>query len=319
MNKVKKEIAGRLGRMDRGKLGAKTLSGLSRVFLYVFLSGISYIFLFPFLYMLVTSFKDAVDLFDFSVTWLPRRLEWRNYAIAYELMEYPRYFLNSLLLTGVCTAGQLFSCSFVAYGFARYRFAGRQFWFLVLLLSIVIPPQTIIVPSYIIFSNLGWLKSYLPMMVPSFLGLGLKGGLFIYIYRQFYMGLPRDLENAAKIDGCSYLGTYWRIVLPVSRSSMLVVGILSMVWHWNDYYEPSIYAPARELALLPRKTYQMIEYVSDPPLDQLAQFITSGEGNPLNTAVLMAGMMMCLLPILLLFLLLQRGFMEGIERTGLVE
>lgn len=319
MEKINIRRFGRLPQQTRERIAGKTISGISRTALYLFLIGIAYIFLFPFLYMLVTSFKDATDLFDFSVTWLPRKLEWRNYAIAWELMEYPRYLLNSVLLTALGTVGQLFSCAFVAYGFARYTFKGRRFWFVVLLLSIVVPTQTIIVPSYIIFSNLGWLKSYLPMIVPSFLGLGLHGGLFIYIYRQFFMGLPRELENAAKIDGCSYMGTYWRIVLPISRSSMLVVGILAMVWRWNDYYEPSIYATARELALLPQKTYQMIEYVSNPPLEQLSQYITSAEGNPLNTAVLMAGMMMCLLPILVLFLFLQRGFMEGIERTGLVE
>lgn len=304
---------------SRDIVGNKISSFISKLGLYLFLIGISYIFLFPFLYMAVTSFKDSVDLFDFAVTWIPRKLEWRNYAIAFNLIEYPKFLINSVIYTLVGTVAQMFACAYVAYGFARYNFIGKKFWFFILLLSIIIPTQTIVVPSYIIFSNLGWLNSYLPMLVLCFFGLGLKGGLFIYLYRQFYIGLPKELENAAKIDGCSYFGTFWRIVFPMSRSSILVVGILSMVWHWNDYYEPSVYATSEELSLLPRKTYQIIEYISDPPLEMLSSFIGTDQGNPINTAVLMAGMMLCLVPILLVYLGLQRGFIEGIERTGLVE
>lgn len=301
------------------KLGLKHWSNrMFRLLTYVFLIGIAYIFLFPFLYMLVTSVKSYQDLYDFTVTWVPHGIEWQNYAIALKLLDIRQYFTNSVVLTTLCTLGHLLSGSLIAYGFARYRFPGRQVLFAILVLVIIVPPQTVIVPSYMVFSNLGWLRSYLPMIVPSFFGLGLKGGLFIYIFRQFFLNLPKDIENAAKIDGCSYLGTYFRIVIPMSKSSFLVVGILSAVWHWNDYYEPSIYAPGLESMLLPQKTYMMIDFVANPPLDMLANFV-NGEGNPVNTATLMAGMMICLLPLILVFSLLQKQFMEGIERTGLVE
>ncbi len=293
-------------------------SGLFRLLTYIFLIGISYIFLFPFLYMLVTSVKSYRDLYDFTVTWVPRGIEWQNYAIAFKLLDFRQYFTNSMVLTSLCTLGHLLSGSLIAYGFARYTFPGRRVLFAILVLVIIVPPQTIIVPSYMVFSNFNWLRSYLPLIVPTYFGLGLKGGLFIFIFRQFFLNLPKDIENAAKIDGCSFLGTYFRIVLPMSKSSLLVVGILSAVWHWNDYYEPSIYAPGLESMLLPQKTYMLIDFVSNPPLDILATYITS-EGNPINTATLMAGMMICLLPLILLFALLQRQFMEGIERTGLVE
>ena len=146
----------------------------------------------------------------------------------------------------------------------------------------------------------------------------LKGGLFIYIFRQFYLNLPKDIENAAKIDGCNYLQTYLKIVLPMGKSSLLVALILSAVWHWNDYYEPSIYATGSSMILLPQKTYMLTELVSNPPFELISQFVT-GEGNPINTATLMAGTVMCLAPLILLFSVLQTRFMEGIERTGLVE
>ena len=168
------------------------------------------------------------------------------------------------------------------------------------------------------FSNINWERSYLPLIVPCFFGAGLKGGLFIYIFRQFYLNLPKDIENAAKIDGCNYLQTYLKIVLPMGKSSLLVALILSAVWHWNDYYEPSIYATGSSMILLPQKTYMLTELVSNPPFELISQFVT-GEGNPINTATLMAGTVMCLAPLILLFSVLQTRFMEGIERTGLVE
>ena len=289
-----------------------------RLLIYAFLTGISYLLLFPFLYMVVTSVKNYSDLYDFTVKWVPHEFHWQNYAIAYNLLNYWNHFGNSLMLTTVCTLGHLLSASFIAYGFARYSFPGKKILFFILLLLIIIPPQVIIVPSYMLFSNINWERSYLPLIVPCFFGAGLKGGLFIYIFRQFYLNLPKDIENAAKIDGCNYLQTYLKIVLPMGKSSLLVALILSAVWHCNDYYEPSIYATGSSMILLPQKTYMLTELVSNPPFELISQFVT-GEGNPINTATLMAGTVMCLAPLILLFSVLQTRFMEGIERTGLVE
>ena len=300
----------------KGSFGQKIKKIVPTVFVYAFLIGITYVFLFPFIYMLVTSFKSYFDIYDSTVVWVPRSIEWKNYLVAFKLLNFGKHFSNSAILTALCTLGHMLSCSFIAYGFARYKFIGKGFWFFILLLAIVIPPQTIIVPSYILYSNLGWLRSYLPLIVPCFFGLGLNGALFIYIFRQFFMGLPKDIENAAKIDGCNYLQTYFRIVIPMAKSSFLVVFILSLVWHWNDYYEPRIYATGEELMLLPQKTYQLIEYVNDPPLEMLTGLI-SGEGNPINSATLMAGMVICIFPVLIIFTFVQTQFMEGIERTGI--
>lgn len=291
---------------------------IGKIFIYAFLIGISYIFMFPFLYMAITSVKNYSDLYDFTVMWVPRELHWENYAIAFKLLEFWKHFGNSILVTLLATLGHMLSCSFVAYGFARYKFPGKNILFFILLLLIIIPPQVIIIPSYMLYSNVGWERTFLPLIVPCFLGSGLKGGLFIYIFRQFYLNLPKDIENAAKIDGCNYLQTYFRIVVPMGSSVSLVSLILSVVWHWNDYYEPSIYATGKDMILLPQKTYMLTEFVSNPPLELISQFVTE-EGNPINTATLMAGTVICLAPLLIMFAFLQTRFMEGIERTGLVE
>ncbi len=306
------------GFFSRGLNAHHIRFGVFRLLLYLFLIGISYVYLYPFLYIAVTSLKSPQDLFQSSVVWIPRAMRLENFKIAFRLMDYGRYLGNTVFLTLMCTLGHLLSCSFIAYGFARYDFPGKKLLFGILLLVIILPPQLLIVPTYMVFLNLGWLSGYLPMIVPTFFGLGLNGGLILYIYRQFYLNLPRDLEHAAKIDGCNYITTFFRIMMPISKAPMLVSLVLSMVWHWNDYFEPSIYATKSNLMLLPQKTYALINLVENPPMDLLAE-MAADAGNPINSAVLMAGMLLCLLPVLIAFAFLQKGFVEGIERTGMVE
>lgn len=285
--------------------------------MYVLLFGISFVFLYPFIYMIITSLKSYRDLNDFTVNWIPRELKFSNYVIAYRAMGYGRFIKNSILLTVVGTLGHIISCSFIGYGFARYDFPGKKLLFLVVLLAIIVPVQTLIVPLYITFTNLKWLNTFLPVLVPTFFGFGLRGGLFIFIFRQFYLGLPKELEDAAKIDGCNFLRTYWNIALPVARSAFLVVLVLSVVWHWNDFYEPAIYSNRPNLKTLPMQLEAFNNIVNKPP-DDLFDDITLDEGEQvINNAVLMAGTFLAITPVLAMFSFVQRKFMQGIERTGL--
>lgn len=287
---------------------------------YLFLLDMAFVFGFPFLYMIVTSVKNAKDLYDFTVNWIPRSVEFRNYILAYRILQYPVFFKNSFIITTMTTIGHLLSCSFIGYGFARYNFKGKNIFFSIAILSIIIPIQTIIVPQYMIFSNFNWLNTYLPMIIPTFSGYGLKGGLFIFIFRQYYLGLPTALEDAAKIDGCNYLRTYWNIVLPIAKSAFMVTSVLSLVWHWNDFYEPSIYISLPNLYTLPSRLNAIVARVNQPTRGELFAKITQIDAeSAINNAVLMAGTFMVTLPILLSFMFLQKQFMQGIERTGLVE
>lgn len=291
---------------------------LFRLSMYMLLFGLAFVFLFPFLYMIVTSFKTNADLHDFTVNWVPTVLKYENYAIAFRALGYIDFAKNSFLLTAVATAGHLLSCSFIGYGFARYAFPLKKTLFLLVIFAFIVPIQTLIVPMYTIFVNLGWIQTYLPILVPAFFGFGLNGALFIFIFRQFYVGIPRELENAAKIDGCGFLRTYWFIVLPVARPVFLVVLVLSMVWHWNDFYAPAIYAPRPEMATLPARLNVIVSMVDAPPETLFGGLTTADEAEKsVNNAVLMAGSFMVIAPVMLGFALLQRKFMQGIERTGL--
>lgn len=286
-----------------------------RLAIYILLLDIVFVFLYPFLYMIITSLKSLEDLMDITVNWIPNTLKWDNYKIAFELLEYPHYFKNSLFITITSIVGHLLSCSFIGYGFARFKFYGKNFLFTLVILTIIIPVQVIIIPLYIQYSKLKLVNTYLPFLLPTFFGYGLRGGLYIFIFRQFFLGLPRALEDAAKIDGCNSVKTYWKIVLPISKPSILVSAILAMVWHWNDYYEPGIYISKPSLLPLPSRLPSIyktfIDVIGSLEAAKLSIMVTEG--------VVMAATFMVVLPILIVYLFLQKQFVEGVERTGIVE
>ena len=285
-----------------------------KIFTYAFLIIISYVFIYPFIYMILTSIKSSADLYDISVNWIPTGIEWQNYTVALTNLNFFSHVGNSAVLITVCTVGHILSCSFVAYGFARYDFPLKNLWFIIVVFSIIIPPQVIILPLYLSYSSMGWLNSFAPLMIPTFFGFGLRGGLFIFIYRQFFLGLPKDLENAAKIDGCSFMGAYFRIAFPVARSSTLVCLVLSLVWHWNDYYEPVIYLGKSALWPLP----SMLPSIYEKYYAAAAE-LTTNSNNIITEGVIMAATFLVVVPMLLIYCFLQRQFIQGVERSGLVE
>lgn len=285
---------------------------LPRLFIYVFLIIMAYMFLYPFLYMVVTSFKSQSDLFDVSINWVPSGIHWENYRAAFVNLDFVSHLFNSLLIVTVCTFGHIFSCSFIAYGFARYRFPLKGLWFVLVVLSIIIPSQVIILPLYLTYSEMGWLNTYLPLMVPCFFGFGLRGGIMIFLFRQFFIGLPRDLENAAKIDGCSFMGAYFRIAFPTARSSILVCFVLSVVWHWNDYYEPVIYLGKSTQWPLPA----MLPTIYEKYLAASAEMTTNSD-MIITRGVLMAAALAVIAVVLLMYCVVQRQFIQGLEHSGL--
>ncbi len=283
---------------------------LVRLFMYVFLSGLVFVFIYPFLYMLVTSLKSPADFNDISVEWILNELHWDNYRLAFTALEYPRRLINTLVMTVLCILGHVISCSFAAYGFARFKFHGKGFFFTALILSIIIPTETIIVPLYQVFSKLNWVGTQLPIIVPAFLGFGLKGALFIFIFRQFFLSLPSSLEEAAAIDGCGSVRTFFNIVFPMSKSSIMVCTVLAMVWHWNDFFEPMIYLGNQEkfyLSVVLPSIYQLVEGVEAGGMQETL----------FNDGVAMAATTLIVIPVFIAYMFLQRQFMEGIEHSGI--
>jgi ABC-type glycerol-3-phosphate transport system permease component len=258
------------------------------------------LFLAPFLWMLSTSLKDPKFIYLFPPQIIPDPVRWGNYARALTRLPFHLYALNTAQVTALALIGNLLTASLCAFGFARLRFPGRDIWFLVLLSTIMLPGQVTLVPTFLIFKTLGWVDTLLPLWVPYWFG----GSAFsIFLLRQFITTIPLELDDAAKIDGCSYLGIYWRIVLPLIKPALATVAIFGFLYHWNDFFHPVIYINSREhwtLAL---------------GLNFLRRADDSG-GFTTDMEMLMAAAVVVMLPPLLVFFLAQKYFIQGIVFTG---
>lgn len=300
--------------INKSKIKKLSVSFMIRLFIYSLLIGLVFVFLYPFLYMIVTSFKSPADLNDISVKWILNDLRFENYKTALKALQYRERMFNSLFVVILSVGGHLLSCSFIGYGFARYHFPLKKCWFALLILSIIIPMETIIVPLYILFSRIGIMGTYWTIILPSFLGFGLRGALFVFIFRQFFLSLPKALEEAAAIDGAGSLRTFFSIALPNARSSSLICLVLGVVWHWNDTFEPTMYINDQSNYLLTQmlpNLYSMIE--TEVSADQLL----SNTAEIYNNAVVMAAATLVIVPLIIFYLLLQSKFMVSIERSGI--
>ncbi len=295
------------------KLAKKIIIGIG---LYLVLFDLAFVFIYPFLTMILDAFKSDADLLNSTVKWIPTELTWVNFKLAFKELNYVDYLVNSLIIVTIATIGHALVCSFVGYGFARYNFRGKGALFAGVILSMLVPAQVLVFPLYQMYSQLGALDTYLPLLVPCFFGFGLRGGFYVFLFRQFFMGLPHEMEEAARIDGCGPLRTYLKIMLPMSRSSLLVCAVLSVVWHWNDSFEPAIYLNSSpQLQLLTAKIPDMYE--------KLAKFSEEAvEGMNaadlvINQGTVMAATFLVILPLLVIYMFVQKQFMEGVERSGL--
>ncbi len=281
---------------------------------YAIVACIAFVFIYPFAYMIVTALKSPTDLADPTVQWIPTTI-WRdNFQLAIEGLRYETTIKNSIIVTLLSTIGHVISAALAGYAISRYNFKFRNILVLLLVFQIIMPPQVIAIPSFIVFSKLGILRTYLPIVLPSFFGAGIKGGIYIFIFRQFYLGIPKELEEAARVDGCGALSTFTRIILPMSKAPFLVTTVLSMVWHWTDNYESVLYIQDTKLRLvisyLP-ELYSVLSMEAETA-DDWAKKMQYTEG------VVMAATLLIVLPILIVYFFLQRQFTQGVERSGIV-
>ena len=300
------------------------------LFRWVIFSGLIYVLITPLLFIVSTSFMEYKDMMDPTTIYIPKNPTLGNYELAFDTLGYFVAFRNSFFLSLILTAVQLFTCSLVGYGLARYRFKEKGVIFGVIIMTLIIPIQTIIVPLYMFFKNfdlfgtlriffpegIKMLDSQWPMILPSIFGLGLKGGLFIYIFRQFYRGLPTELEDSAYIDGCGPFATYFRVMIPNAKPAIVTVTLFSFVWHWNDYFEPNIWLTDPDSYTLAQKLLilrtQIIAKVGGTVHAGLA-------ADPsMYLPYLNAGIFMVMIPMLVFFIIGQKFFVENVERSGIV-
>jgi multiple sugar transport system permease protein len=262
----------------------------------ILLVVIAFFMLMPFVWLVTSSLKTQLNIFQYPPQFIPDPVMWENYPNALTAKPFGLYLRNSLTIIVLNIVAVVFSSSFCAYGFARLRFPGRDFWFGIVLATLFLPYAILIVPSFMIFSRLGWVDTLLPLTVPLFFG----GGAFnIFLLRQFFRTIPEELADAARIDGASELGIYWRIMLPLSKPALITVAIFQGLFAWNDLLGPLIYL---------RSNQHFTVAVG------LAGFQSQLSN---SWDLLMAAATAMTLPVIILFFLAQRYFIRGIVMTGL--
>ncbi|WP_410795746.1 carbohydrate ABC transporter permease [Paenibacillus sp. J5C2022] len=284
---------------------------LFKLFIYVILIDTAFIYLSPILYMISNMMKGTADLLDPSVVWVPRTLYLGHLQDAWESLKYVKSFTISLSLTTSVALLQTVSCAVAGYAFARLQFPLKKFWFFCLLLSFVIPIQATVLPSLLAAVSMGWINTYIPILLPAVFGHGLKGALFVIIFRQFFMTQPKELEEAAKMDGANVFRTFYRVMLPLAKPASIVVFLFAFVWTWNDYYLPGMYLMSSDNTPLSMGLSQISEVLT----------VRQAEEGPsiFDESIKMATSFLVILPPLILYAFTQRWFVEGVERTGLVE
>lgn len=284
---------------------------LFKIFLYVLLIDTAFIYINPILTMVSTMLKNESDLTNPSVLWIPNELYMGVLQNAWDKLNYVKSFAVSAGLSSIVALLQTFSCAIAGYAFARLNIPWKNFWFFCLLLTFIVPPQVTILPNIILANQLGIMQTFIPIVLPAVLGHGLKGALFVIIYRQFFSTQPKELEEAAKIDGANVFTVFRKVMLPLARPAMVVVFLFSFVWTWNDFYLPSMY--------LYNTDYQPLSLGISSISHQLTQEAELGGPSVFQDSIKMATGFLMIMPLLILYLFTQRWFVEGIERTGLVE
>lgn len=217
------------------------MSKRTKVVLYILLTVTALYFVMPFVYMFITTFKTETEAIAFPPSFFPDTWLFSNYIEAWTAQPFGTYLWNSIVVSVCCAIGQIVSCSLVAYGFARYDFKGKGILFMLLLSTMMIPWDVTMIPSYMLFNWFGWINTLLPLTVPAFFG----SAYYIFLLRQFLMGAPKELEEAAKIDGANAFQIYLKIFMPIMKPALILIGVLNFISVWNDYLGPLIYLQDR--------------------------------------------------------------------------
>lgn len=288
----------------------------------VLLFGLSFIILFPTIQQISMALRAPEDVNNPAVIWIPLNWSLMNVKIAAVVLDYKDALINTIKLSFISMVLQIVSTSLAGYAFSRLKFRGSNILFIFVVLTIIIPPQALSLQQYLYFKDLGLIGSELSIYLMSGLGMGIRSGIFIYIFRQFFRGLPKELEESAMIDGAGVFRTFWSVMLPNARGALITVGLFAFVWQWNDAYYVKIFeVSTAEFPLLTmclinaaEGMYAALFYTGG--LDLIGQDVWE---NPLFLALIsnVAALLM-MLPLLIMYLFVQKQFVESIERTGIV-
>lgn len=297
-------------------LGSKDKKGLlNRIVIYTLLICIGFVYIYPLLYMISNSFMTLDDLLDTSISWIPSKLNFKNYLQAASSMDYIKTFGQSILVAGLPTAFSVVVCSIIGYGFARFEFRGKKLMLGILIFSFILPPQITMMPTFVLFTDLGLVGKLWSFLLPAMLGQGLNAQIFILIFYQFFKMVPKVLIEAAYIDGAGFFKSFFKISVPSAKPAYITVLLFSLVWYWNESYLTQLYVSGVHIKsglstlIIKLKEFDM-NY--NNALTQVEGVVTSN-----NESIRMAATVLSVLPVLLLYFCLQRYFVESIDRTGI--
>lgn len=298
----------------------------STILRWLFLIAISYVILYPIIYMFTMSIRSTADFYDLTVVWVPKIFTFDHFKSVILQLNIWKPMLNTFLITLICTVAQMLVTSIVGYGFARFKFKGAGALFALVIFTVVVPPQMLNMSNYLLMRNfdlfglfeailgrptgVNLLDSYWAFIAPAFLGMGLRSGLLILIFRQFYAAIPTELEEAALIDGCGFFKTYVRIMMPNLSNTFCLCAIFSMVWYWTDYFYSVVVLPSMKTMALQVSDIQNLLYNR--------KGLWGGNTVYNLTPKMLAACLIFILPLVIFFLLIQKRFSQSIENSGLV-
>jgi multiple sugar transport system permease protein len=272
---------------------------MSKITYHLIISVIALIMVYPILWLFASSLKPNAEIFSQAYSLIPSRLEFANYASGWKGFagnSFSTFFKNSFIIVILSTIGSVISSALVAYGFARANFWGKGFWFSCVMLTMMLPHDVIIVPQYVMFAKLGWLSSFKPVIVPFFFGVP----FFIFLIMQFIRTIPPELDEAAKMDGCSKYSIFFRIIVPLIVPALVTSSIFSFYWRWDDFINPLLY----------------LNKPSQYPVSLALKLFLDGESVN-NWGGMFAMATLSLLPIVIVFFMFQKYIVEGISTSGL--
>ncbi len=296
MTTAEQDVRRTLGRGQRLGSGRQHKQ-IARAIIYVLLIGLGLVFILPLAWMISTSLKPDTELLLWPPRWIPSTVRWTNYTESWGPYNFNIYLRNTVTITVLAGIGQVLSAAVVAYGFARLRFPGRDFLFGVVLATIMLPGIVTLVPMYIIFQKIRWVNTFLPLIVPAYFG---GGAFFIFLFRQFFMTIPMELTDAAKIDGCSDLGIFRSVMMPLAKPGIAAAAIFSFIANWNDFMGPLIYLNSEDKRTL---TLGLRDFI-----------VVSAQRTQFQ--YLMAVSTVTVLPVIVIFFVAQKYFIQGVIMSG---
>lgn len=285
-------------RLKQNRPNTKKLKGKSILY-HLVVGGLALVMLYPIIWLFMSSFKESSQVFATAESIIPNHWVWENYTIGWEGFggaSFALFMKNSFVIAIASTIGVVISSALIAYGFARIKFPGKKIWFTCMMLSMMLPQEVVLIPQYLIFSELGWINTFLPIIVPQWFGFP----FFIFLMIQFIRTIPMDLDDAAKIDGCSKYGIFFRVILPLIKPALATSAIFSFYWRWDDLMGPLLYLNSPDL------------YTVSLGLKVFLDSQSTSLWGPM-----FAMSVVSLLPVLLTFFMFQKYIVQGISTSGL--